>query len=228
MIRVSLPPPPDNYESQVRAPGQTFLSINPHPTRSDWQQHRYWSAIHNYLYGRLNGICAYCSTFTPQRHEPASLNHTSIDHFVPKSVNHALAYEWTNFRLCRERLNNRKSSFQDVLDPCAIQNGWFRLNFTTFALSPDPGLPANRQQQVRDTLGRLQLNLDDAYVNERAQAVYRYADNQLNFATLARYYPFIAIEMLAQKFDEMHLPRFQVELAKPRIRAVLVRQGLID
>lgn len=224
MIRIQLPPAPAHYEAQVRIPGHAFLAANPHPTRDAWNPHRYWSRIHGYLYAQLRGICVYCASYTPRRPSAKSVDHTTIDHYVPKSRgDHRQAYEWTNFRLCRARLNHRKADLGDVLDPCAIQNRWFQLNFTTFALLPDPALPADLQQQVRNTIARLGLNDDDAYVNERARAVYGYADNKLPFAELSRRYPFIAAEMIAQDFDLAHLPRFRAALSSPRIRRILTR-----
>lgn len=226
MIRTQLPTAPAHYEAQVRIPGHAFLAINLHPTGDDWRKHNYWSRIHGYLYTQLRGICMYCSDYTPRRPSAKSLNHTSVDHYVPKSLNnHLQAYEWTNFRLCRARLNNRKSDFEDVLDPCAIQDRWFQLNFTTFALFPNPAIPTDLQQKVRDTIARLGLNDDDAYVNERARAVYGYADKKISFEELSRRYPFVAAEMVAQDFDSVHLTNFEAALATPRIRAVLIRQG---
>jgi len=227
MISVPAPQPPGNYEADVRIPGTAFLAVHPHPSAEDWKGHRHWKAVHSYLYAEMHGICVYCASFTPRRSSRTSIDHTSIDHFVPKGRNPALAFEWTNFRLCRARLNNRKGDFEDVIDPYLIQNGWFRLNFTTFALYPDSNLPLQIQQQIANSISRLGLNDDDAYVNERARVIYRYADAKLPYADIQRRYPFIASEMQAQNFDAAILPRFQIALANPRLRGVLVTQGWI-
>lgn len=227
MIRVVLPPPPPHFQASVRVPGQTFIAASPHPTGEEWQRHAYWRKVHSYLYTSLRGICSYCATFTPRRSGSTSVDHTSIDHFVPKSRSPGLAYEWANYRLCRARLNHRKDNNEDVLDPCAIQNGWFRLSFTTFSISPDPGLPGDQQKQVHDSIARLKLNDDDAYVNERARAIYSYADGKLSLVHLARFYPFIAAEIAFQDFDVMHLPSYRSILQNPRLRAALIRQGLV-
>lgn len=136
-----------------------------------------------------------------------------------------LAYEWENFRLCRTRLNNRKRDFQDVLDPCTIHNGTFKLNFATFALFPSPTLSPADKQRVRDTIARLELNTDDAYVNERARAVYSYADGKLSIGEIIQLYPFIASEIIAENFDAVHLPAFQTALRLPKIRSALIAQG---
>ena len=224
-MAVTLPLAPAHYEASVRSPGMAFLDATPNPNRSDWEQHRYWKEIHQYLYDSLKGICSYCASFTPRKRSPSLLDHSSIDHFIPKSINNALAYEWENFRLCRTRLNNRKSAFQDVLDPCAIQTGMFKLNFATFALFPNPTLSEADKQKVLDTIARLELNTDDAYVNERARAVYSYADRKLSLAVIAQLYPFIASEIIAENFDTVYLPTFRTVLEMPNIRSALIAQG---
>ena len=106
--------------------------------------------------------------------------------------------------------------FQDRISP---------LHFRTFALSPDPNLLEPQKQRVRDTITRLELNDDDAYVNERARAIYGYADGKLPFDNHARHYPFIAAEMTSQNFDLAHLPTFKGLLKNPRLRSALTRQG---
>lgn len=221
MIHVDMPSPPPHYYMNVRTPGEMFLATNPHPTGKEWNGRQYWSKIHGALYSSLNGICSYCATYTPRRYSAASVDHTSIDHFVLKAKNPSLAYEWENFRLCRSKLNNRKGEHDDVLDPYALANGWFRLSFTTFLLYPEPSLPESEQQKVTDTIARLELNQDDKLVQERLRAVYAYADGKLPLGRLKQFYPFIAIEMAAQNFDVTHLPKYRRLLANPRIRSSL-------
>src|SRR5690242_18851860 len=112
MIRVTLPDPPPNYQTEVRQPGLRFLAVNSNPTNAEWGKHRYWQSTHQYLYDGHNGVCVYSASWTP-RPRQRGVDHTSIDHFVPKSVRPRLAYEWSNFRMVRSKLNNRKDSFQD-------------------------------------------------------------------------------------------------------------------
>jgi hypothetical protein len=213
MIPVSLPSPPAHYQSRVREPGLLFLAATPNPTSDEWGQHRYWQRIHGYLYNRHKGICVYCASWTPHPRR-RGVDHTSIDHFVPKSKDPALAYEWSNFRMVRAKLNNRKDSFEDVLDPCTLQPGWFRLNFTTFLLEADAALPARERMQVAATIQRLLLNGDPAYVNERARVVYRYAAGNMSFFDVEKFYPFIASEMLSTNFDLVFKPSIVAVLAK--------------
>jgi len=229
MIPVSSPPPPPNYQTDVLTPGQVFLAACPNPNRTHWNQHRYWSKVHQYLYSQLNGICSYSASVTAMAGS-ANVETTSIDHFVPKSdPPYNQAYEWDNFRLCRARLNNRKGNFRDVLDPYNIASNWFRLDFTTFALSPDPvRCPTNKQGEVVSTITRLKLNTDDDYVNERTRVAYRYADGTLDLDSLNIFYPFIGRQMVIQDFNANFLDDFKRLLANPALRNAFVANGILD
>ena len=211
MIHVNLPSPPANYESEVNLPGKAFLKNTPNPTKKDWKKHRYWSKIHDYLYDKHNGVCLYCASWTPRRRQQSPLlDHTSIDHFIPKTSDARFAYEWSNFRLCRSRLNNYKANFQDVLDPCFVSDDWFHLDFSSFLIRPSPHLAdADLRQSVIDTVRRLRLNTDNDYVNERIQVVKEYSSGNLSLNTLKEKFPFIAYQMGIQNFDENYKNRLR-------------------
>lgn len=183
MIRVAPPSVPEDFDRNVRQPGLTFLAQNPRPTNALWKKHRYWMHVHQELYESLSGICSYCSSFTPRTSGNSGLDHTSIDHFTPKSRDHILAYEWSNYRLCRSRLNNRKGDHSDVIDPYITENGKFRLNFKTFYVVPDASASHREKQQIEESINRLELNDDESYINERARVVYAYADKSMDINT---------------------------------------------
>lgn len=228
MINVIAPLPPAHYHAQVRVPGLAFLAGTPQPTRHDWSVHRYWKEVHEDLYLSLGGICSYCATFTPRRRGTSGVDHTSIDHFIPKAKNHALAYEWSNFRLCRARLNNRKDNFQDVTDPYLISTGEFCLDFFNFSIYPKASLTVQKKNEIAQCLTRLELNTDDLYVNERARAVYSYVENKLSSQDLKKFFPFIASEMDSQEFDKNFLPTYVKALSSPKLRAALLAQGVLS
>ena len=202
MIQAVLPSPPANYESRVSRPGKAFLRNTPNPTRRDWRNHRYWSRIHGYLYNEHNGICLYCASWTPHRRQSGASDRTSVDHFIPKTSDAQLAYEWSNFRLCRSRLNNHKSDFQDVLDPCSVSDDWFHLDFTTFLIRPSPHVAnISLKQDIIDTVSRLRLNTDNDYVNERIQAIKEYSSDNLSLDILKEKFPFIAYQLKSDTFS---------------------------
>lgn len=228
MIRVGNPPVPQDFDERVKTPGMAFLRQYPEPTSALWKMHRYWRHAHEDLYGALGGICSYCASFTPRRSDDSGVDHTSIDHFIPKSKNQALAYEWDNFRLCRSRLNHRKGNSDDVIDPYIVENGKFRLNFANFLITPGNNLPNSESELIENSIKRLALNDDEYYVNERARVVYSYASGTMGFSVIERFYPFIAMEMASQNFDEIHMPVFKRALANENVRRALLQQGLLD
>jgi hypothetical protein len=214
MIRIYLLPEPAVFESKVKRPGEAFLRTIPNPVGADWTGHEYWREVHDELYKGHRGVCAYCASWSPRRCSPGGkLDYTSIDHYVPKSVAPKSAYEWLNYRLCRTRLNHRKGDFQDVLDPCTIQNHWFMLNFRTFMLRPSPGLQNRTHHAVKATIERLELN-DNDYVRERIEVIRAYALGLSTYEQLREKYPFIAHQVEAQDFDRVHLPAMRAFFRK--------------
>jgi hypothetical protein len=127
---------------------------------------------------------------------------SSVDHFVPKSVDKNLAYEWSNYRLSSLRLNSYKGDRTDVLDPFLILKGWFVLNLTNFLVEPNTGLEPQIETAVRNTIEALRLNRDDVLVNLRFRIVRDYAKNLMPFDFLTIYYPFIASELDRQSQKE--------------------------
>ena len=126
----------------------------------------------------------------------------TVDHFSPKSVNPELAYEWDNFRLASERLNNYKGDSTAVADPMHIQPGWFALDFHSFYVVPGDGLPEEVKQLVESTITKLRLNSDDALASFRFQIVEEYAKGDVSYQFLQRRYPFIAAELERQGHTE--------------------------
>lgn len=228
MIKVAPPPAPQDFDDKVRNPGMIFLAEHPDPTNALWRTHRYWKHAHQQLYDSLGGICSYCSSFTPRKRDDSGLDHTSIDHFIPKSREKNLAYEWSNYRLCRTRLNNRKGDFNDVIDPYLVDNGLFRFNFGNFFIVPDAGLSEGEKERVAASIQRLGLNEDESYVNERARVIYAYVDGSMSFDMVTRFYPFIALEIATQDFDKNHMPIFKRALSNNNVRQALIQQGILQ
>jgi hypothetical protein len=198
---------PADFNKKVRVPGSAFLRKTPHPGNAEWRRNGYWRMALHDLFNAYKGICAYSASWTKRATATAAQLDWSVDHYVPRSAMPSLAYEWDNFRLCRGRLNARKGSHRDVLDPFTLAIGWFRLDFQTFLLVPDANLPAADKALVSATIARLALNTDNDYVNERIGAIRQYCLGNATFTQLAVRYPFIAAEMIDQDFDTNFLPR---------------------
>jgi len=197
---------PADFHSKVRAPGAAFLRTTPNPSSPQWRRNDYWRRALGDLFNAYNGICAYCASWTFRANQTTRPEDGTTDHFVPKSAVPAQAYEWDNFRLCRGRLNMRKENYRDVLDPLTLAPGWFKLDFRTFLLVPNPTLPAMDRARVVATIDRLQLNTDNDYVTERVGAIREYCAGKATLAQLDKRYPFFAAEMRDQDFDTKFLP----------------------
>ncbi|MBI4748618.1 MAG: hypothetical protein HY774_09010 [Acidobacteria bacterium] len=188
MIPVQPQPEPPEFHQRVRVPGQDFLMTNPSPKQDDWDGKEHWRRAIPDLRIAYRGICAYSSL----RILPIEV--ATVDHFVPRKTHPHLAYEWSNFRLARHRINSKKGEFT-VLDPFTIGDDWFVLDFSTFMVHPNNNLTEVQMGQIRETIQRLDLNHQD-YVEMRAEW---YTEFKNNLQALERYSPFIAYEMRRQE-----------------------------
>ncbi len=169
MIRVQSIAPTPSYELKVRTPGEAFLGVNPSPTRDQFNRNDFWCEIHDEMYSAYGGICMYCASWTPRTPQGASLQQSSVDHFMPKSLFPQLAYQWTNFRLCRNDINSNKSTDLHVPDPFAIHNEWFEVDFATWRVGPSGKAPVYIYHRIRSAFVRLGLN-EQFYIDERQSA----------------------------------------------------------
>lgn len=201
---------PADFDVRVRQPGTAFLHTAPYPTARKWRSHEYWRRALGDLLVVYQGVCSYSGSWTKANvGGVSSIEDSSVDHFIPKSTAPAQAYEWANVRLSRARLNHRKDNHTDVLDPFTLPNGWFTLDFRSFLVLPNPTLSNSNRRKVQKTIDRLGLNADNDYVQERLDVVQEYCLRKSTPATLDRFWPFIAREMRAQKFDTAFLPLMQ-------------------
>ncbi|HEY2546658.1 MAG TPA: hypothetical protein VGI46_11380 [Candidatus Acidoferrum sp.] len=187
-------PEPDDFEVKVRTPGRAFLRHVPNPSPKQFSKNSYWQKCLPQLNAAYGGVCAYSACWLPME--------SSVDHFVPKTVDKNLAYEWSNYRLSSLRLNSYKGDRTDVLDPFHVLRGWFVLNLTNFLIEPSTGLEPQIETEVRNTIETLRLNRDDILVNLRFKIVKDYAKGLVNFDFLTTYYPFIASELDRQNQKE--------------------------
>ena len=191
MIPIQQQPEPIDSKSKVRLKGLAFLKKNPHP--KTWDNREYWRDSLKDLHIAYNEICAYSAQWIPWIE-----GSPTVDHFLPKSVNPELAYQWSNFRLSCLKMNARKRDFQDVLDPFNIQDGWFILNFPSLLIKPNPELEESIKIKVKNTIKRLKLNDDDDCVRHRQDWLMRYCEQKITFEFLKETAPFIAYELERQ------------------------------
>lgn len=210
MIPVAPASEPADFDGRVRGPGAAFLRTNPQPSSVEWQTHDYWRrSLPDLLLG-YHLICAYSGSWTKANTGAADIERgCSVDHFVPKSLSPSQAYEWSNYRLARVRLNINKGNYTDVIDPFELSDRWFILDFRTFLIRPLVELSSANRSRVQRTINRLGLNEDEDYVKERIGVIRGYCLGSLSMLEIHRYWPFIGQEMDIQKFDSNFLGRMQ-------------------
>jgi len=193
MIPVQKKVEPSNFDTLVRQPGMKFLRSNPSPTSKDWKTHRYWKNVSDEICSAYNQTCSYLGEWISK---PGS-----IDHFIPKSRQPNLAYEWDNYRLCDPKINNYKGD-NDVADPFGIKVGWFVLDLPSCLIKPGTGLSREEEQLVQKTIDILKLNDNDDFVQSRCDILVFYSREEVTFNFLTARYPFIASELQRQGIVE--------------------------
>jgi hypothetical protein len=189
VIPVLPQPEPSDFSRRVRNPGQEFLKNTPSPTTEQWKRKEYWRNVLPELRAAYSRVCAYCAQWIPY----STGNHT-VDHFIPKSVQPAKAYEWSNYRYVSSRFNSRKGT-RTILDPFKLRETSFVIDFSSFLLKANPDLSPDQKELVLDTIEILKLNTDDDLVVERQTWTHEYFAGQITFQHLKKMAPFIALEL---------------------------------
>jgi len=191
MIPIIKQKEPQIFDSEVRIPGLKYLEKNPKPNSKEFRKHDYWRKINPELYQLYNGICAYTGMWF-------SDSDRSVDHFIPKSKSPELAYEWNNYRLTTQRMNNTKGDEINLVDPFDIEFGWFVLDLNTCIIKPNETLADSDRKKIVHTIKTLKLNSDDDRVENRHEVLQGYIDNVFDFEFLKEKYPYIAYEIKRQ------------------------------
>ena len=197
MIPVQLQPEPAHFFAQVQQPGETFLAQIQQPTTKEWNSHNYWTRILNDIYSAYSGICTYsCHWISPDT------GAKTVEHFKPKQKYPQDAYRWDNYRLVCSTLNGRKGDHEDVLDPFALSEGWFTLDFPSLLVRPGAHLSSMEAEQVLKTITRLGLNDEGTCLQARMSWIRDYITVPFPFSHLEKKAPFIAVELKRQNLIE--------------------------
>ncbi len=189
MIPVAAQPEPAVFYAEVRQRGLAHLNKKgfpldqPLPPKADIEP--YWRACLTDLHQAYGGVCAYLGVFFERM-----MGGGSVDHFIAKSANAELAYEWSNYQLTCSTMNSRKREYSDVLDPFFLAPDLLRLQLSTGHIYPNPDLDAVPMRLVEETIER--LGLDDSQCRElRARLYQDYLEHQLPANYLKDKSPFV-------------------------------------
>lgn len=163
MIPVTQQPEPRTFDAEVRQKGREFLkekgiALDMAPPRG-FTFKTYWQGEPNkMLWETYGGVCAYLAIFFEY-----ITGASSTDHFIPKTKNAGLAYEWSNYRLSCLAPNRKKSTNEGILDPFTLEAETFVLNLSNGHIRPNPALQVTKQALAMETIR--QLELDSEYHN---------------------------------------------------------------
>lgn len=197
MIRVELAPEPASFDMKVRKKGFKWLDKNgldlDQPVPEKTKLKSCWRDCLEELWSSYNGVCAYLGVYFEFETGGAT-----VEHFVAKSTSKArLAYEWSNYRLASSRVNSRKNKFDDVLDPCEIEDGWFWLEIVSGRIYPAKDLAEGIEAQVEQTIQRLKLDSKGAR-EMRVGHVSWWLQGEVTALFLQRQSPFVWKELQRQ------------------------------
>lgn len=193
MIPVTMAPEPETFDEQVRRRGHAFLKRTPRPTTAQFRTQSYWRASLPELHAAYHGICAYSCHYIP-----LDTGADTVEHFLAKSANPTLAYDWENYRLVCQTLNGRKGEHTDVLDPFTLAAGWFRLAFPSLLIHPAPDASSAIHDAVKATCKRLGLNDLATCLAARERYVRDFCLGDITWNYLLRDAPFLASEIERQ------------------------------
>jgi hypothetical protein len=162
MIRVVPKPMSDElrakYEAKVRVPGLRWLAQNPsaeskpgEPPPKTKRPPSYWREVRHELADAFHNRCAYTAM--------SLFSTAQVDHFVSADEDRSKLYEWENFRYCAGWLNSSKKNIRStqILDPLAIEDGWFELMLPSLELRVTDRCPEHLRERAEFMLDRLKL-----------------------------------------------------------------------
>jgi hypothetical protein len=182
--------------------GETPSRSRPGPKRQKVAERRedirpdafppFWRDVLPDMLESYHRLCSYLSLYIER-----ATGSPSVDHVVPKSLAWDRVYEWSNYRLACQLINSRKGAIASVLDPFAVQDGWFALELFAYQVIPGEGATGALEVAVSETITKLGLNLPEC-CDARREYVEAYKATEITLPYLERRAPFIARELRRQ------------------------------
>ena len=181
MIRVPPVPEPPAFNEKARIPGNQWLANHPDERRPK----DYWSPFKPQLADGFGGLCAYCAMYVTVG---------TVDHFVSWHEDRSQAYAWENYRYCAQWINasKGKTPADQLLDPYAIQNGWFEIHLPSLHLQVSTKVPDALRKRAAYVLERLHLRDDERVLRQRQKWYQMFQDGEISLESLRKKAPLIA------------------------------------
>lgn len=195
MIPVEPEDEPDNFDADVRVPGQKFLSEIPFGSKVNFKNREYWRKIIPQLHDLYGGVCSYTA-----HRITLDTGFSTVEHFLSRNNYPELAFEWWNYRLVCGRLNGCKSDYEDVADPFVISDGMFEIWFPALIVRPGVAAEGEQLALATSTIRRLKLN-DYPVFDARMEHARSFCDG-VPINRLRKEAPFLARELERQGLDD--------------------------
>jgi hypothetical protein len=181
VIRVERAPEPPDFDERVRGPGNTWLAKG-----SAANMPSYWRDAARPLREAFGGRCGYTAMYLATS--------GTVDHFVSRNENRALAYEWTNLRHADSSINSSKSNLRadQVLDPFEVGDDWFEIRLPQCEMFLTERCPPEYRERAQTMLGRLKLGKGENIVEVRQEWYQTYLTGEMTLDGLERKAPLIA------------------------------------
>lgn len=192
---------PPHFKTNCRDPGAAWLAANP---KKDCHKATYlWSPFRPALRSGFSQRCGYLAIKLPVG--------GVVDHYVSCKEDRSRAFEWANYRYASETVNSRKQALDQrkirVLDPFAVEKGWFQVLLPSFELVLTDAVDAGSQQLARDTLKDLGLGTGHEAIEARWSVYESHWNNgAINMDGLRRDAPLIADAVEARMREGKPLP----------------------
>lgn len=181
MIPVAPVGKPNDFDAEVKTPGNAWLLANPNVKRPK----PLWSGYTKDLAKGFSDLCGYAAMLDPTG--------GTVDHYLSYKNHPNHTYEWDNYRFASGTLNSSKKTADDtVLDPYAVQAGWFEILLPSLQMRATDAVPAPFRAKVEYTLKRLKLRDGERIIRWRQSWYDMYKKGELTLDGLRRVAPLIA------------------------------------
>jgi len=194
-------PEPENFDANCRVQGAAWLAAN---LAKDCHAASYlWSPFRPALRTGFSKRCGYLAV---KLHVGGV-----VEHHVSCNEDRAKAFKWANYRYASETVNSRKQALDRakirVLDPFAVQAGWFRVILPSFELVLTDAVDAGLWQLAQDTIEKLGLDKGHEAIEARWSVYESHWNNgDIDLDGLRRDAPLIADAVEARRRERKPLP----------------------
>jgi hypothetical protein len=182
MLRCYRAPEPEDFDKQVRQPGQRWLANHSSTNYED-----YWSRCKQQLADVFQRRCGYTAMKIAPRTDG------TIDHYLSKKNRPDLIYEWSNYRYSTRHVNSCKGTYDDrILDPFEVEDDWFEVQTPDLQLVLTDRVPPELREKAEFTLRQLQLQNSEWIMEQRADYYDAYWDGEMTLSRIEKEAPLVA------------------------------------